>query len=230
MTYASALYSGRSLPPRAAGFRLGPNRARNEYYPTPSKATRALLAHATFDGAIWECACGEGWISLELISAGHDVVSTDLSSEYAYVRKGHATGGIDFLATRVPRCRNIVSNPPYGAGLADQFLDKALGYARHTGGTVAFLLNLNSLAHPSRTALFKQHPPASVLILDDLVIYPDGLPARATRSTTEHRYAWLTWTPATPTKTTTLKWVRCASFEDDAPRYQFNINAKGKRS
>ena len=58
--------------------RVHPTRAPYEFYPTPPQATRALLSGEEFDGSIWEPACGEGHIANVLVTAGYDVVSTDL--------------------------------------------------------------------------------------------------------------------------------------------------------
>jgi len=55
-----------------------PKRAAFEFYPTPPEATRALLSVETFEGSIWEPACGDGAISKVLTEAGYQVVSTDL--------------------------------------------------------------------------------------------------------------------------------------------------------
>lgn len=119
-----------------------PRRIPNEFYPTPPEAVRALLSVEPFDGSIWEPACGEGAISKVLSAAGHQVVSTD---RYAY---GFSETGVDFLAEQAPRARHIVTNPPYGRGLADAFTLKALALTRQTGGKTALLLNLASLCHP----------------------------------------------------------------------------------
>jgi hypothetical protein len=133
-----------------------PRRIPNEFYPTPPEAVRALLSVETFDGQIWEPACGEGAIATELAAAGHSVVGTD---RYAY---GFGQPGIDFLAEERPRARHIVTNPPYGHGLADAFMLKALTLTRQTGGKVALLLNLASLCHPCRTALWQEIPGADL--------------------------------------------------------------------
>src|SRR5271156_6414494 len=58
-----------------------PRRIPNEFYPTPPEAVRALLSVETFDGSIWEPACGEGAIAKFLCAAGYETVSTD---RYAY--------------------------------------------------------------------------------------------------------------------------------------------------
>ena len=115
--------SGR-LPFNADG-RVHPMRARFEYYPTPPEGTRALLSVEAFDGPIWEPACGEGHISKLLTGAGYDVVSTDL------VRRGFGDGGVDFLQQTEPRAKHIVTNPPYGRGLGDAFVLKALELTGH---------------------------------------------------------------------------------------------------
>lgn len=49
-----------AAPALPQAFRLGQKRIPNEFYPTPPEATRALLSVETFDGSIWEPACGGG--------------------------------------------------------------------------------------------------------------------------------------------------------------------------
>ena len=100
--------------------RAVPRRLPNEFYPTPPEATRALLSVEQFDGDIWEPACGDGRIAKVLTDHGHAVISTDL---HAY---GHGETGIDFLRERTARAKHIVTNPPYGWGLADRFVRRAL--------------------------------------------------------------------------------------------------------
>jgi hypothetical protein len=58
-------------------------------------------------------------------------------------------GGDDPVA-EAPRAKHIVTNPPYGAGLADRFIRQALALTAKTGGKVAMLLNLASLCDNSR--------------------------------------------------------------------------------
>ena len=169
--------------------RLHPRRAPFEFYPTPPEATRALLSVEAFDGSVWEPACGNGAISRELIAAGHFVISTDITNH------GYGEAGIDFLREAIPRAKHIVTNPPYGRGLADRFIGKALTLTRETGGTVAMLLNLASLCHPSRHRKFIHSPPAAIYALDELVCYPNGNPAEAAGSTPFHRYCWIVWKP-----------------------------------
>jgi len=166
-----------------------PRRIPHEFYPTPPEAIRALLSVESFDGPIWEPACGDGAIATELAAAGHSVISTDL---YAY---GFGQSGIDFLTETVSRSRHIVTNPPYGRGLADAFMVKAVGLTAKTGGKVALLLNLASLCHPCRTALWRKMPPARIYAIDDIVCWPADRYGAAPKAFTRHRYCWVVWYP-----------------------------------
>ncbi|WP_423415850.1 hypothetical protein RLW55_05895 [Hyphomicrobium sp. B1] len=192
------------LPYRADG-RLHPSRAPYEFYPTPPQATRALLSLESFSGSIWEPACGRGHISKVLEAAGHKVISTDL------VQRDFGIGGVDFLRETSTRAKHIITNPPYGRGLADAFVEHALALTEDTGGKVAMLLNLASLAHPARHALWTRHRPARVIVLDELVCWPEDDPSRATRLTASHRYCWVVWSPETA-KHTALDWVSTRDF------------------
>lgn len=193
--------------PFKAGFQFGPVRANNEYYPTPKSATRAFLAAHRFNGSVWEPACGEGWLSRELIAAQYDTVSTDIA-EY-----GYGTSDVDFLDQRLPRAKNICTNPPYGRGLADAFVRKALWFIDRTGGEAAMLLNIASLCHPERHNSFVRRPPAVLYLLDQCVCYPNGYPEHATRHTTQHKYAWAVWT-AGPTTQCLTRWLSTRPYED----------------
>lgn len=170
-------------------FRLGGNRIPNEYYPTPPEATRALLSVEAFDGSIWEPACGEGAIASVLTEAGHKVVATDL------VDYGYGIPRVDYLKETRPRAKHIVTNPPYGCGLADAFITRSLRFAAETGGTVAMLLNLASLAHRTRTRWWQEHPPARLYAIDDIVCWPEQHYGPAPSHFTKHRYFWAVWAP-----------------------------------
>ena len=170
----------------AKPFRIG-NRIPNEFYPTPPEATRALLSVETFDGTIWEPACGDGGIAQVLADHGHAVVSTDL---YAY---GFGESGIDFLRERTLRAKHIVTNPPYGRGLADDFIEHALALTAQTDGKVVMLLNLAALCHPSRTGRWKARPPARIYAIDDICCWPSGYERPAPTFFTQ-RYCWAVWT------------------------------------
>jgi len=162
-------------------------RVEADYYPTPPEAVRALLDAERFDGSIWEPACGNGAISRFLTAQGYFVVSTDLHDH------GFGDPDLDFLKERSPRARHIVTNPPFGRGLADRFVEHALDLTAGTGGKVAMLLNLASLSQPSRSEWWRRNPPARIYALDhcecwDIVRF-GPVPWRENTQ----RYAWMVW-------------------------------------
>jgi hypothetical protein len=81
-------------------------RKKNDFYPTPSWAMDYLLDNVTFEGNIWEPACGNGSISKELIKRDYNVYSSDLN-DY-----GYGDTGIDFLKKQM-QYDNIITNPPF---------------------------------------------------------------------------------------------------------------------
>lgn len=200
------LSNERRLPFRVDG-RISAGRAPLEFYPTPPPATRALLSAERFDGSIWEPACGKGAISDVLSDAGNDVVSTDIG-DY-----GFGDSGVDFLSETKPRARNIVTNPPYGRGLADRFIRHGLAMIAQTGGSMAMLLNLAGLCHPDRHESYLRRPPRVIYALDHCVCWPGGEPTQATRFTKQHRYCWLVW-DALEAAETKFAWLSTAPFEN----------------
>ena len=174
------------------------------FYPTPPEATLALLSVESFDGSIWEPACGKGHIASVLKSHDLSVVSTDLNDW------GFGIPKVDFLKEIRPRAKHIVTNPPYGSGLADDFILKSLAFMAHTGGKVAMLLNLASLAHQSRTSFWRTMPPARIYAVDSVVCWPD--PDRSPpRHFQQHRYCWCVWEP-NHTGPSAFWWLSAADF------------------
>lgn len=127
------------------------DREKDDFYPTPPAATRALLAAETFAPVVWEPACGDGAISKVLEAAGHQVISTDL------VDRGFGESRIDFLMEQRLLAPHIVTNPPFKH--AQQFVEKAL----ELGATkVAMLLRLAWLEGLERKRMFQSTPIARV--------------------------------------------------------------------
>ena len=80
-----------------AGVTAHPHNERGlDCYETPGEAVRALLDVETFQGPIWECACGPGAIVQVLRETGHQVFATDLI-DYGCP---DSTAGVDFLLQR----------------------------------------------------------------------------------------------------------------------------------
>lgn len=188
---------------------ISPYRVPHDFYPTPPKATRALLSVERFDGPIWEPACGNGAIAKVLITAGHRVVSTDL------IDRGWGTAGINFLDETENRARHIVTNPPYGRGLADAFIRKALDFARPVDGTVAMLLDLAGLAHPIRTPFWTRTPPSAIYAIDDLVCFPAG--RESDNFPAFNRYCWVVWRPHHAGRPS-FWWLASARFKQPGER------------
>ena len=54
------------------------NRQNEDYYATDPKAGEMLMELEKFNKNIWECACGEGHLSMVFAKHAYDVKSTDL--------------------------------------------------------------------------------------------------------------------------------------------------------
>ena len=71
---------------------------------------------------------------------------------------------------------------------------KALTLTQETGGKVAMLLNLASMAHEARTPRWRKTPPARLYAIDGVVCRPDP-ETTPPKHFTEHRYCWAVWEP-----------------------------------
>lgn len=133
----------------------------DDFTPTPPQALRPLLRLEQFNGKIWEPACGEGHISLELEEWGYEVESTDL------VNRGYGTPRIDFLMEYRARAQNVITNPPFK--LATEFIYKALELSSRK---VAMFLPLNYQAggdNCGRRDLWRNTPIARFYVFSDRV-------------------------------------------------------------
>mgnify|MGYP003136270538 FL=1 len=123
-------------------------RDENDFYITPSPLVSSLLEKEKFDGNIWECACGNGDISKELIKNRYEVLSTDI------IDRGYGNGGIDFLDDKVVSeigiQDNLITNPPYKDGL--QFVLQAKKYTRNK---IALLCKTTFLEGVERYNMFQ---------------------------------------------------------------------------
>jgi hypothetical protein len=104
---------------------------------------------------VWECACGEGHMSKQLLNAGFDVMSTNLTD------RGYGTRGVNFLETTHSPMSSMLTNPPFT--LSDEFLVHALTVLgiEHVG-----MLLPNGIWHAQdRVKLFRFHTPSLILPL-----------------------------------------------------------------
>jgi hypothetical protein len=151
-----------------------------DFYPTPAWATHALIESEEFTGTIWECACGDGAMSVVLALTGNPVVSSDLYD------RGYGEPGHDFLTT-TRRADNIITNPPFHS--AEGFVHTALKQAERKTALLLRLAFLES-AHRAET-LFSVTPPSRVWVFSErITFYPKGA-ERAGSGTMA--YAWFVW-------------------------------------
>lgn len=140
------------------------SRVSNDFYPTPDRGIYSLLDNETFDGEIWEPACGEGAISKILKRRGYDnVYSTDL------VDRGYGDGFFDFMSSRRPT-DNIITNPPFNIGT--KFTLHALNLAQKK---VAILNKLTFLeGKERRDKLFSQRNLETVYVFSERLSFGSG--------------------------------------------------------
>src|SRR3990167_4885785 len=158
------------------------NREKDDFYPTPTDAVEALLRVEKFEGAVWECACGDGAISRILQDAGYEVVSTDL------VDRGYGQHCVDFLMEPTALAPNIVTNPPFKNVAA--FLRQAMHLST---GKVAMLLRLACLEGQDRRKIYEASPLARVWVFSRrLTIHRAGI-ENPESSGGMLAFAWFVW-------------------------------------
>ena len=166
----------------------------SDFYPTPAWATEALLEHESFEGEVWEPACGDGAMTEVLRKSGLKVQSSDLYD------RGFGATGIDFLKART-RVDNIVTNPPFS--LAEAFILNALSLARRKTAIFSRLAILESARRYE--TVFKNSPPTRILVFSERVtLYPSGI---ITAGTSTIAYCWLIWDKADESGKSTLSWI-----------------------
>lgn len=161
------------------------NRDPHDFYPTPLLATQAMLKVESFDGCIWEPACGDGAISRELEKSGFSVLSSDLFG------RGYGAHGVDFLKTAGPRVANIITNPPFK--YAEAFVKHALAL---TTRKVVMLNRLSWLEGRGRYAsLFRQgsSPLARVWVFSSRLHFLRSGDADRSGSGGMVAFAWYVW-------------------------------------
>jgi hypothetical protein len=174
----------------------GYEREGRDFYATPGWVTEALLHHVQFrDGPVWEPCCGDGAMSTVIAAHGYEVVSTDIAD------RGFGTPGIDFLACRSvpPRCRSIVTNPPYGdsgshkgqakssAAMRD-FVAHALALTAMVQGQLALLVRLQWMAGQRAADLLSSGPFAATIILTRRIQWFE---MGEQTNTAQHHHAWV---------------------------------------
>ena len=160
-------------------------RPKNDFYPTPEWATRALLNRESFDGPVWEPACGDGAISEVLLSNEFRVHSSDIL-DYGY----HGTEVKDFLEPDLhdTTVGSVITNPPFM--LAQEFIERA----KETSATkIAMFLKLPFLESMRRYPMFmdKNFPLARVYVFSRRVtLVREGV---VMKNKGTIAFAWYVW-------------------------------------
>jgi len=165
-----------------------------DFFPTPPWATFALIDNETFEGDIWECACGDGTMSRVLEQTGRPVYSSDL------YKRGYGDHGLDFLRP-LRSADNIITNPPYNC--AEGFVASGVKHARRK---FALLLRLAFLEGANRAkTIFAKNPPSRVWVFSErITCYPAGAEVKGSGTTA---YAWFVWDKNAP-GSTELRWFK----------------------
>ncbi len=162
-------------------------RQKEDFYPTPTYVTEALLENYHFEGKIWEPACGDGRLSEVLISHHLDVESSDL------IDRGYGQSGIDFLISD-KTADNIITNPPFQ--LAYEFIEQGLKLSKKC---LALLLPIRYLTGKKRAKLYAKFPPAKIIVIPNKVDFLGfGSPAM--------EFAWFVWEKGI--NETTITWAQ----------------------
>lgn len=157
----------------------GFEREKDDFYPTPAALVRPMLRLETFEGAVWECACGDGAIAREI--ANNPVISSDL------VYRGYGLGGVDFLTSKLLCAPNIVTNPPFK--LWAQFARHAVELGAQKIVLFSRLLTLEGRANAT---MMQETGLTRVLVSAGRVnILPPGAIDKGHSGTTA--YAWYVW-------------------------------------
>lgn len=175
-----------------------------DFYPTPDWATQVLIDNESFEGEIWECACGDGAMSEVLKTTGNNVVSSDLYD------RGYGEPGVDFLES-IRSVDNIITNPPFHS--AEEFVQRA---SKQATKKYAFLLRLAFLEGGKRqNNIFNIIPPSRVWVFSErITFYPKGAEVKGSGTTA---YAWFVWDKAHKAATE-LRWLPLGYKSQKKPR------------
>lgn len=184
--------------------------ADDDWYVEPVSATSFLLARESFDGPIWDPACGQGNIlkgfqNASRMASGSDAVIRDL-----ICAPESFLGVADFLEwpTHLAAAPNIVCNPPYGkAKVAEAFIRHAL--KMQGGRKVAMFVNSKFMFSVGRAnGLFADHPPSRIYPVLPRPSCPPGqflLDGGKAQGGVEN-FVWMVWDQAGRSGETRLKW------------------------
>jgi len=174
-------------------------RENDDFYATEPKAMDLLLEQENFNDDIWECACGNGCLSEQLIKAGYKVKSTDL------IDRGYGTGNVDFLLQNEKWNGDIITNPPYK--FASDFIYKALELVEQ-GNKIAMFLKIQFLEGKARKKLFEKYPPKVIYVSSSRLLCAKNAEFQKMKDGggSAVAYAWYVWEKGY-SGNTIIKWI-----------------------
>ena len=167
------------------------NRAMNDFYATNPKSIDLLLDKVKktkglkLSRKIWECAAGNGHLSIKLKTLGYDVFSTDI------IKRKYKLDGIqNFLTYAGNTDRDILTNPPYK--YAQEFVEKGMSYITSKRHLILFL-KLTFLEGQARKKMFQKFPPKHIFIFSKRISVAKNGVASNFDNPNAIAYAWFIW-------------------------------------
>jgi hypothetical protein len=180
---------------------VNPNskREENDFYATNPVALKLFLKEfKELNNCVWECACGEGHLSQELINNGYIVQSTDL------IDRGYEsfTEKISFLDCNTKWNGDILTNPPFK--LAEEFVEKGMNLIED-GNKLILFLKIQFLEGQKRKQMFSKYPLKYVYCHSSRQQCSMNADFVNLKATTQF-YAWYVWEKGYKGETI-LKWI-----------------------
>lgn len=172
-------------------------RENNDFYATDPLAITLLHKCRLLDNnSYWECACGDGALSKELIRLGYDVSrNTDL---FDY---GYGVSGVDFLQCNEKFDGNIITNPPFNE--LSPFILKGLELASDKLYIFARIQTIETINRWED--IFSIHKPVYICpFVKRIGCYPNGDRSYNNKAVC---YAWFIWDNKVDNDDTKVKWL-----------------------
>ena len=206
VTPAAAPSASARKTTRANKTRTKKERGLDAYF-TPSFITRALMGLEKLPHRIFDPCCGDGAIRKILEAAGHEVYGADIKDYgYSCTIRDYLDGPSGWQGEA------IVTNPPYGYGLAEKFARKVIQEAPY----IALLLRIQFMTSQGRQLFLKESPPSRIWNSSRRFnMHQHGYEGKKSKSSNMD-FAWYIWDrgSADHGKIDVFDWK---DFEDECP-------------
>ncbi len=165
----------------------GYERIEADHYPTPPEYLDCLLQHVNIHQNVWECASGEGNLSLRFHEFGHTVWSSDII-DYGLDERFTLQNFLEAKKLPDPSIRAIVTNPPFEGDLPEEFIRHALKLMKPVKGQVAMFLRNEYDCSKKRMPLFSLPP-----FHKKIVVTKRPRWIADSKGSPRHNYAWFVW-------------------------------------